>query len=460
LSGKPSEGNRGVGGWLFDLLSSIKLSIWVLIALAVTSIFGTVIQQGKGNAEYVGEYGETVAGLIRWFKLDDMYHSWWFVLLLALLLLNITVCSIKRLPQAVRLMLDREPVFEGRGTALHEKWQLRRKGADLTETVAAVETFLKEHVGKPVRGEKDGKVFFLVSKGGWTRMGVYITHSSLFLFALGAMIGAWTGFKGFVNIPEGESIQQVRLRDGGFKELGFEVRCDKFTLEYYTDASGRNTGRPKDYKSDLVVLENGREVVRKTIEVNHPLIHNGIFFYQSSYGQAGGRGASVTVYGPRNNLLVNRQQLLNGGRVPLENGDMLLLRNTAGDFRNMGPAAEFVLEPAKGQGDTAVVWENPQANQRPLGSYTVRVNRVDSAMYTGLQVAKDPGVPVVWAGCILITLGCLVAFFLSHRRVWARVSAEDKGVVVMLAGNASRNRVSFERWFGDLCESAQETFEK
>ena len=81
-------------------------------------------------------------------------------------------------------------------------------------------------------------------------------------------------------------------------------------------------------------------------------------------------------------------------------------------------------------------------------------------MYTGLQVAKDPGVPVVWAGCILMTLGCLVAFFLSHRRVWARVSADDKGVEVFLGGNASRNRISFENWFGDLCESAQETFEK
>ncbi|MDF1555992.1 MAG: cytochrome c biogenesis protein ResB [Deferrisomatales bacterium] len=460
MSSKPNKENRGIGVRLYDFLSSIKLTIWVLIGLAVTSIFGTVIQQGKGNAEYVGEYGEAAASLIRWFQLDDMYHSWWFVLLLSVLLVNITVCSIKRLPRAVQLMRDREPVFEGRGAALHEKWQLRRKGTDLTATVSAVESFLGEHVGKPLRGEQDGKVFFLVSKGGWTRMGVYITHCSLFLFALGALIGGWTGFKGFVNIPEGESISQVRIRDGGVKDLGFEVRCDKFTLEYYLDANGRPTGRPKDYKSELAVLENGRVVATKTIEVNHPLIHNGIYFYQSSYGQAGGKGASLTVFGPRRNLVVNQQRMANGGRIPLENGDMLLLRNTTGDFRGMGPAAEVALEPVQGQGATVVVFENPQSNQRPLGAYTVRLNKVDSAMYTGLQVAKDPGVPVVWAGCILITLGCLVAFFLSHRRVWARVSADDKGIEVFFGGNASRNRISFERWFADLCESAQETFEK
>ena len=460
MSQKQETKSRGVGSRLYDFFSSIRLSIWVLIGLAVTSIFGTVIQQGKDSAEYVQEYGESVARLIRWFVLDDMYHSWWFILLLALLLLNITVCSIKRLPLAVRLMRDRDPVFQGRGVALHEKWTARLKSTSYSDAVSTMEGFLTEHVGKSVREEREGATFFLVSKGGWSRMGVYITHSSLFLFALGAMIGGWTGFKGFVNIPEGESITQVRMRDGGVQELGFEVRCDKFTLEYYNDANGRPTGRPKDYKSALAVVEGGQVVVTKTIEVNHPLIHNGIYFYQSSYGQAGGKGAWLSVFGPRRNLLVHQQRVANGGRVPLENGDMLLLRNTTGDFRGMGPAAELVLESPSGQGGSLVVFENSQANQRPLGTYTVRLNRVDSAMYTGLQVARDPGVPVVWAGCILITLGCLVAFFLSHRRVWARVSPGEKGVEVFLCGNASRNRVSFERWFADLCESAQVTFEK
>lgn len=82
-------------------------------------------------------------------------------------------------------------------------------------------------------------------------------------------------------------------------------------------------------------------------------------------------------------------------------------------------------------------------------------------MYTGLQVAKDPGVPIIWAGCILITLGLMIAFFLSHRRVWARVRPADRGgVEVFLGGNASRNRIAFERWFADLCTEAQEVFEK
>ena len=47
----------------------------------------------------------------------------------------------------------------------------------------------------------------------------------------------------------------------------------------------RPRGQISDYKSDLTVLEEGREVARKTIEVNDPLHYGGYHFYQSSYDQ-------------------------------------------------------------------------------------------------------------------------------------------------------------------------------
>ncbi len=39
----------------------------------------------------------------------------------------------------------------------------------------------------------------------------------------------------------------------------------------------------RDYFSDVVVLENEKEVANKTIEVNHPLYYGGYHFYQHSY---------------------------------------------------------------------------------------------------------------------------------------------------------------------------------
>ncbi len=445
---------------LYDFFCSIKLSIFVLIALAATSIFGTVIQQGKPHGVYAQEYGEGVARAIEFFRLDNMYHSWWFQLLLVLLLVNIAFCSFKRLPGAIRLMRYKDPVFDGKPVAIQERCEFKAKGVGAEEAAERVAALFRKKIGAPVREDRDGAVYLFATRGWWSRLGVYITHSSLFLFAVGAIIGAQWGFKGFVQIPEGESVGQVALRSGGTRDLGFEVRCDKFEVTFYTDPSGRPTGRPKDYVSDLTVLENGKEVLRKHIEVNDPLIYNGIYFYQSSYGQAGGRAAWLTVFGPRRNLVAHRVRVEKGRKIPLENGDELLLRALAGDFRGMGPAVDVVVLRDGKDVAQSVVLQAPQGNHRRLGQYVVRVDGVDSVMYTGLQVAKDPGVPVIWAGCVLITLGSMVAFFTSHRRVWARVRPAKNGVEVFLGGNASRNRISFERWFQGLCQQAQEAFEK
>lgn len=449
-SGKPKKGFLTA---LNDFFVSIKLSIFVLMTLAVTSIFGTVIQQEKDPAVYVQTYGPTVARIIQALNLGDMYHSWWFQFLLVLLLVNITFCSIRRLPQAIRLMRDKDPVFDGRSVAIHERWEARAKGRSVPEAAAAVEQVLAGRFGRVTRKEVDGKVYLFGSKQGWSRMGVYVTHSSLFLFAVGALIGAQWGYKGFVQIPDGETISQIQLRSGGTRDLGFSVRNDRFQLEYYTDpATGRLTGRPKAYRSDLVVIEDGMETVHKTIVVNDPLIHQGIYFYQSSYGQGGGRFAVLTVFGPRRNVVVHRQTVPRGGRVGLEDGASLLLRDLTGDFRRMGPAVEVALERPASPPESVVVFEAAQGNMRRLGEYTVRLESVDTVWYTGLQVAYDPGVPLIWAGSFLITLGCVVAFLASHRRVWARVQEDAKGTHVFLGGNASRNRMSFERLFGELTQ--------
>jgi len=57
------------------------------------------------------------------------------------------------------------------------------------------------------------------------------------------------------------------------------VRCDRFEISFY-----KGGGRPKEFVSELTVIENGQEVMQKTIEVNDPLFYKGLTFYQSSYG--------------------------------------------------------------------------------------------------------------------------------------------------------------------------------
>jgi cytochrome c biogenesis protein len=74
-------------------------------------------------------------------------------------------------------------------------------------------------------------------------------------------------------------------------------------------------------------------------------------------------------------------------------------------------------------------------------------------MFTGLQVAKDPGVWVVWLGCALMVLGIYGAFLISHRRVWIRLQNGH----VTIAGNASKNQAAFEQYFEGLVKKLKQT---
>ncbi len=73
---------------------------------------------------------------------------------------------------------------------------------------------------------------------------------------------------------------------------------------------------------------------------------------------------------------------------------------------------------------------------------------LNEIFYTGLQVARDPGVNIVWVGCALMVVGIIIAFFLSHQRLWIRLArAGDGRVEVVLAGSTNKNRLAFEKKF-------------
>ena len=83
---------RGVFLKVYDFLSSVKLAVVVFFLLAASSISGTIIEQGLDPQEYITRYGEKWYYWINLLSLSNVYHSWWFTLLLALLAINLAVC--------------------------------------------------------------------------------------------------------------------------------------------------------------------------------------------------------------------------------------------------------------------------------------------------------------------------------------------------------------------------------
>jgi len=442
----PKERNFSMSVW--DFFCSLKLTIAILILLAVTSIIGTVIQQNLTPDKYLQMYGESTYRLLDSLQFFNMYHSWWFLALLGLFAINLTACSIKRFPRVLKTV--KEPVLVADDT-LYRTFSNMEEHL-VAEPVAQVQGRLADFVGKnfssPIVTEADGKVHIFAQKRPWARFGVYITHLSILIIFIGAIMGNLWGYKAFVNVVEGTETDKVWPRGSNEPiDLGFSVRCDAFSVSYY-----EGTGRPKEFKSILTVKEGGEVVVdKRPIIVNDPLSYKGITFYQSSYGPAGDPlfefQIRVRETGEAVNLSARQGQV-----VGLPDGGAFRVLAFAPSFQNFGPAAQ--LEEITPDGKTrpafVVLQNQPEFDERRGGPYIFGPFEYKQKYYTGLQVAKDPGVWVVWLGCLLMVVGTLVAFFLSHHRVWVTIQTVGDKTGIKIGGSAHRNQPAFEIYFDDF----------
>ncbi|MBN2645455.1 MAG: cytochrome c biogenesis protein ResB [Desulfuromonadaceae bacterium] len=433
---------------VWDFFCSLKLSIFTLICLAVTSIIGTVIQQNLTRNEYLNVFSEKTYAILDALQFFDMYHSWWFVGLLMLFCLNLICCSIKRLPRVWRVV--KNPMMTPSDAALQgfSNADVCRVKGQVSDLAARMETFLAQNFTVARRNQTEDGIYLYAEKASYARFGVYVTHLSILIIFLGAIIGNIYGYKGFVQIPEGGSVDQAWLRSGGTIDLGFSVRCDDFSVSFYD-----NSQRPKEYRSLLTVEDQGQVIVEKRpVIVNDPLTYKGITFYQSSYGPAGGEVMTIKAK-VRDADKTQALVLHRGEQGLLPDGSRVQVADFTPSFRNFGPAARLQVKPPEGESYVVTVFQNfPDFDNQRNGELIFSLVDFDQLYYTGLQVTRDPGVWVVWVGCTLMVLGCLVAFFLSHRRLWVVLKEEEGKVRISLVGSAHRNQPAFELYFDSLKE--------
>ena len=424
--------------WVF--FSSVKLTVYTLVLLASTSIVGTIVLQNGNPMQYVRLYGEGMANFIFAMGLNDMYHAWWFLLLLVILCINIVVCSVERLshtwkiifPQQVKVNPDRF-----RKTKLKESFS---SPGDLTAMAGICEKALKRQGGKLIRKNLDESLILYAEKGRWTRIGVYVVHASVLLLLLGALIGAVFGFKGDLRLDEGESADSVTaFRTQVPIKLDFAIRCDDFKVKFY------DTGAPEEFRSTLTIVENGKDSLSKDILVNHPLRYKGINIFQASYGAASPDSAVFAVMDNQTKEQVTHE-LKAGESAPLPGGQGSFMFEgflPHYDFRGHNLGEAFFGRMTLGNQDPftiALPTKFPTFDKMRKGRFTVVVKEFNPRYYTGLQVTKDPGVWYVYAGFILMILGCWVTFFMSHESYYIEITtAEDDHIKVTVAGVTNRN---------------------
>ncbi|MDF1581060.1 MAG: cytochrome c biogenesis protein ResB [Desulfuromonadales bacterium] len=437
-----------------DFFCSLKLTIFCLISLAVTSIIGTVIQQNKPRGEYVQVYGENLTNVFEKLQIIDMYHAWWFLGLLFLFCVNLISCSIKRLPQIIT-SVNNPPLTPD------ESYFKSLTGAKTFDSKLPpdqarerLSNLLGERFAKAKTTKADGTIHLFAQKMPWARFSVYVTHFSILLIFVGAIIGNIWGFKAYVNIVEGTSVDQVwKQGEKNPLKLGFEVRCDDFSVTFYEGGQ-----RPKEFASVLDVIDNGQEVIsNRKIVVNDPLSYKGITFYQSSYGSAGAATFKmrVTPKGGSGRIVTGQE----GDHIPLPNGGSFAVNGYAAEYQGFGPAVQMHVNTPDGKhGNPFVVFQrHPEFDARRGGDYAFALLEYNELQYTGLQVKKDPGVWVVWTGCFLMIFGSMAAFMLAHRRIWIAIVARGNGCTVRFGGTTHRNRAAFDLYLDELTTEIEST---
>ena len=143
-------------------------------------------------------------------------------------------------------------------------------------------------------------------------------------------------------------------------------------------------------------------------------------------------------------------------------GDQLMITDYQEDLMRFGQAIEIVYGKQGRQPSSQWILVDRPYHGNRIENYLVRVTQTDKARFTGLQVKKDPGIWLVWAGFTLMTLAIGLTFYSSHRKLWVCIEPDKKREksIVTLAGRASRNAQAFEEKFEALRARPRKPAEK
>ncbi len=444
----PADVLRRVYAFFYNKRTGLVL----ILAMVVLTLFGVLFAQAPAGvrddpaayAAWLDAVRPRYRGwtdILSWLGMFRVFSSLPFLLVTALLALSILACSAHRVP---RLWAAATRPHTHVSATFFDHGRLRAAVPVAAPPGEAMRRAVGELRARRFRVVEDpGGTDLYADRYRFTPFGTVVAHVAFVVILVGVLVTSAFGFKD----------EQFTVTVGSTVEVGHDtglaVELVAFRDEYHPD------GTPRDYASDLVLHEDGREVAAKTIRVNDPLRYAGISFNQAFFGVA----VEVTVTDP--------------GGTPLWSGGVPLQRGTADGLYTFGsftlPEEDlevYVVTAASGQAERSIgagearieVYQPgadtlvasglvPQGTPTPIGGLTFTFER--ERQYSGLIVSRDPGAPWVWVGGALLVLGSCAAMFFRHRRVWVRVEPASGGSLVRLV-SPDRPDPTFEACFQEI----------
>lgn len=423
---------------LLPVLADLRLAIVLLLAIAVFSIAGTIIEQGQSVQFYQANYPEKPAlfGFLTWkvlltAGLDHVYRTWWYLALLILFGASLTACTFTRQLPALRW-------FSRTWNFYSQPRQFRKFALSAEFPKAGIDQLLPLLEQRKYKIFQDGDKLY-AHKGIVGRIGPIVVHAAMLLILLGGIIGAMTGFIAQEMVPSGATFQIDNVTDAGIWAApqipkDWSVKVNRFWIDYLP------TGEIDQFYSDLSVLDqNGKEVDRKTIHVNEPLKHKGVTLYQADW--------SIAAIQVR----LNNSPVLQSPMARIDQGSGRIWGTWLPLKPDMSDGVSLVAKDLQGlllvydmDGKLiATVRKGMAVDVKGL-----KLSIVDLIGSTGLQIKADPGIPIVYLGFGLLMLGVIMSY-VSHSQIWGL----EKDGAIYIGGRTNRAQVTFEREFLGILEA-------
>jgi cytochrome c biogenesis protein len=411
------------------IITDLKFAILILAIIALTSSFGSFIEQDETINFYEENYNKPIYGfidsnLILNLGLDHIYTTWWFLLLLAILSVSLIGCTIRR----------QFPLFKNSKEYFFKKEKNSFKILPFSIKIKNI-YYLKENIISKIQNLN----FYIYQKKNITygykgligRLSPILVHFSLILILLGSTLGAFENFKAQEILPKGEIFHiQNPLKVGILTKIpSINTRINDFWVEY-------ENNRIHQFYSNLSILDNfGNEIKQQTISVNNPLRYKHIDFYQSDWNLIGIRVKNITENKifefplfPLNNKTkswitwVNDNQeiktlifdqLQNIVFVYDEKGNFLQINNI-GDFISKN----FIL--------------------------------VDILSSTGLLIKYDPSISIIYLGFALLMITTCLSY-LPYTQIWIF----NEKINCWIGSSTNRGKIQLEIEFENLIRSLE-----
>lgn len=508
LRAKELPGSRSapIVNRLLDFVSSVRFGVTLLIVLVVLSMVGMlVIQQNvDGFDSYFASLTpaeQTVYGALGLF---DIYHSWYFNLLLLVLSLNIILASIDHFPSAWSY-ISKPKTWATKPWLLEQKPHtiIKLESDDekaVAERVAAVfaanglKARVTENASTEYAVDDNGNKIFdrIVSvrslcvfgeSGRINRLGAYIVHVALLTLFLGHFVALQTGFDADIRMVPGEAkdkMQQIRhdmdKTERFDVQVPFTMTCTDIQQKLIDPNGSIDITNTLDWRTQLKIDDPEYGTTVADISMNQPFSYRGYRFFQAQTIPIGNARKIDLELTPQNGGETQKVSIPRLGSATLADGTVVEYSQFLPDFtfnaqgqpdtrsgEYENPVAVLNVTPPNAVRMTVYAFAKKLADNIPVGApkagYKWRLAEFEKSPYAHvLSVKYDPynGAFIAWyfGGFGLVAALCFV-FFMSHRRIWALIgpTKEDGSVDVVVGGHTNRNHAGFEDKFNKIVHS-------